>query len=384
MNVRPIVVRNFAASSGRSANFDSIPPAAFSTTARTVTSFPCTLGSAAASMSSRNFTVASDSPRRCSASDRCDASATRALSAARCCRRAFTSPTVVPTIPSTSAASTSPAATIVPRLRRTNLLARYAVLGGAAEIASPARYRRMSRAIALAESYRRERSFSIAFITIQSSSPRTVVASRRVSPRAGAGAWNVPPAICVSLALGAGGSTSRMIRCTSAYEPDRSTLLENGVVPVRSSYSITPRAYTSLRVSMSSEPSACSGLMYSGVPMSARCSVNSVRSVSFAAVALAIPKSMTLGAARPSWADTSTLLGLRSRWITPLVCACWTASQTHASSSSRSRTPTPLREQYSTMGSPLTSSITKNGRPVSVAPASSTFAMPGWSMSASA
>jgi hypothetical protein len=36
------------------------------------------------------------------------------------------------------------------------------------------------------------------------------------------------------------------------------------------------------------------------------------------------------------------------------------------------------------MGMPRTSSITKNGRPVSVAPASSTLAMFGWSISASA
>ena len=36
------------------------------------------------------------------------------------------------------------------------------------------------------------------------------------------------------------------------------------------------------------------------------------------------------------------------------------------------------------IGTPLTSSITKYGRPVSVAPASSTLAMFGWSISASA
>ena len=40
--------------------------------------------------------------------------------------------------------------------------------------------------------------------------------------------------------------------------------------------------------------------------------------------------------------------------------------------------------QYSVIGTPCTSSITKYGRPVSVAPASSTLAMFGWSISASA
>ena len=51
----------------------------------------------------------------------------------------------------------------------------------------------------------------------------------------------------------------------------------------------------SLRVSMSwLFSSACSGLMYSGVPMIAPNSVNSVCSVSRWPVALAMPKSMTL------------------------------------------------------------------------------------------
>lgn len=40
--------------------------------------------------------------------------------------------------------------------------------------------------------------------------------------------------------------------------------------------------------------------------------------------------------------------------------------------------------QHSVMGTPLTSSITKYGRPLSVAPPSNTFAMFGWSMIASA
>lgn len=62
---------------------------------------------------------------------------------------------------------------------------------------------------------------------------------------------------------------------------------------------MTPSAYTSVRVSTSSPPiSACSGLMYSGVPMSTPSSVNSERSVSGCAVALATPKSMIFGTAR--------------------------------------------------------------------------------------
>jgi hypothetical protein len=56
--------------------------------------------------------------------------------------------------------------------------------------------------------------------------------------------------------------------------------------------------------------------------------VNSVFSVSFERVALAIPKSITFGMGFPSASVTSTLLGLMSRWMIPFWCACWTAWQT--------------------------------------------------------
>ena len=45
-------------------------------------------------------------------------------------------------------------------------------------------------------------------------------------------------------------------------------------------------------------------------------------------VALAMPKSMTFAKGRPSVMLTRMLRGLRSRWMTPLVWACCTASQT--------------------------------------------------------
>ena len=73
-----------------------------------------------------------------------------------------------------------------------------------------------------------------------------------------------------------------------------------------------------------------------------------------------------------------------SRWMIPFWCACWIAWQTGTNSSSRSLSESRLRSQYSVIGTPLTSSMTKYGRPVSVVPASSTLAMLGWSISASA
>ena len=55
--------------------------------------------------------------------------------------------------------------------------------------------------------------------------------------------------------------------------------------------------------------------MYSGVPMSAPSSVNSVCSVSGWVVALATPKSMIFGTGGRPASVTSTLDGLRSRWM---------------------------------------------------------------------
>src|SRR5262245_39191743 len=74
--------------------------------------------------------------------------------------------------------------------------------------------------------------------------------------------------------------------------------------------------------------SACSGAMYSGVPSICRNSVKTVLSVNWPPVAFAIPKSITFGTGAPSWSVTSTFEGLRSRWMIPFWCACWTAWQT--------------------------------------------------------
>ena len=62
---------------------------------------------------------------------------------------------------------------------------------------------------------------------------------------------------------------------------------------------------------------------------------------------------MTLGVGRPSTSVTITLLGLRSRWMIPFWWACCTAWQTATNSSSRARTGSRWRSQYSVIGSPL-------------------------------
>ena len=130
--------------------------------------------------------------------------------------------------------------------------------------------------------------------------------------------------------------------------------------------------------------SACSGLAYSGVPTIWPNCVSNVFSTAHLSVALAMPKSITLGTGAPSCSVTSTFDGFRSRWITPFWCACWTARQTARNNASRSLVVIRLRSQYWVIGAPSMYSITKYGRPLVVAPASKIWAMFGWSIIASA
>ena len=76
-----------------------------------------------------------------------------------------------------------------------------------------------------------------------------------------------------------------------------------------------------------------------------------------------MPKSITFGIGAPSCSITSTFDGLRSRWITPFWCACWTARQTARNNASRSLVVIRLRSQYWVMGAPSMYSITKYGPP---------------------
>ena len=63
--------------------------------------------------------------------------------------------------------------------------------------------------------------------------------------------------------------------------------------------------------------------------------------------------------------------------MTPLPWACCTASQTVMKSFSRSSMPNRSRSQNLVIGSPLTYSITKYGRPSEVVPPSKTRAIDG-------
>ena len=110
-----------------------------------------------------------------------------------------------------------------------------------------------------------------------------------------------------------------------------------------------------------------------------------VRSVSAGRSALATPKSITLATGLPSLERDQHVRRLDVAVNDPLLMR-------HAGSPGRPGRTDPdvrwvvsrLRSQYSVIGTPLTSSMTKYGRPLSVAPASSTLAMFGWSIMASA
>ena len=195
----------------------------------------------------------------------------------------------------------------------------------------------MSRAKPLAVSYRRLRSLLSAFSTIQSSSPLTNRPSFTGSICRLAATLGALSAV-LSRELGVGASCSRISFSNSSKAAFFSVSRVIGVVPVRSSYRITPRAYTSARVSTSKALKlACSGAMYSGVPITLPNAVNSDCSVSCKpVVAFARPKSITFGTGLPSWLSTRMFDGFKSRWMIPFWCACCTALQICVNRLSRS------------------------------------------------
>ena len=182
-----------------------------------------------------------------------------------------------------------------------------------------------------------------------------------------------------------GGSTraDRIAAARPARPRARSAAGSRGGRSASSSWRTHPIENESLAVS-GGAPSACSGAMYSGVPTADPSKVRASGTANAASRALATPKSMMRTRGRPSSSDdTSTLAGLRSRWMTPRRCACSTASQACIASATRSRTPSPRSRAKSVTGSPATNAIANHGRPSGSSPESSIAAIPGWSRPAS-
>ena len=188
-----------------------------------------------------------------------------------------------------------PAAASIALFRRANLRNRYPADGGQAShrLVGQVALRRPS-ARPLAVSYRRFRSFSRAFITIQSSSPRTSRVSLAGSICRWAAIAGRRSFESLSRVLGRGGSSSRITRSTSSRAASWTRFWSAASSRSAARTGGRPGEYTSDRVSMSRLfSSACSGLMYSGVPTTAPNPVTSVCSVSGCPAALATPKSIT-------------------------------------------------------------------------------------------
>ena len=125
-------------------------------------------------------------------------------------------PTDVPSVPSNIAVAIVATVTKSAFRRAMNFRRRYPAVGGPASTGSFRRNRSTSVAKAVAVSYRRRRSFSRAFMTIQSSSPLT---NRRRSLGSMLRCRAISVRRCPDVlrrTLGRGGSLSRMIRCISA------------------------------------------------------------------------------------------------------------------------------------------------------------------------
>ena len=166
-----------------------------------------------------------------------------------------------------------------------------------------------------------------AFITIQSNSPRTSWSAWRAPLSPGRDRRQSVLGVD-SRVLGLGGSSSRMIRRISSYAASQSLLVKRRRAGQQLVEQHAQAIDVAARVHVQSVRAACSGDMYSGVPMIWAKLVNSVLSVSCWPVALAMPKSMTFTTGVPSCSVTSTFDGLRSRWMIPFWWACCTAWQT--------------------------------------------------------
>src|SRR5262249_25007898 len=146
------------------------------------------------------------SPRSQSALLRAARSAPSRVSAIPSARVARIASQVLTAVPTTRAVTTTAAVASTARFRRADFRSRYHADGGPASTGSWLRWRRRSATRLLAVSYRRLRSFSRHFITIQSSSPHSDLRSRRESVwRAAETVVAVPPSVLTRV-LGLGGS----------------------------------------------------------------------------------------------------------------------------------------------------------------------------------
>ena len=126
-------------------------------------------------------------------------------------------------------------------------------------------------------------------------------------------------------------------------------------------------------------PAACSGDMYSGVPIAMPGLVSRRSRAASASVVFAMPKSSTLTtSAAPSRVIRKTFSGFRSRWTMPCACAAASARQIWlAIRSARAVSTAPSRSMMFPSSTPSRYSITKYTLPSLVVPESVTSTMFG-------
>ena len=113
--------------------------------------------------------------------------------------------------------------------------------------------------------------------------------------------------------IGLGSLVERATRVAAMVAPPKAS------TPVSALYKIAPIAQMSVRWSTPAAPSACSGDMYSGVPMSTPTPV--LPSLP-PCENFEMPKSMSLTSSRPGDGSCRKMFsGLRSRWTMPTMCA---------------------------------------------------------------
>ena len=123
----------------------------------------------------------------------------------------------------------------------------------------------------------------------------------------------------------------------------------------------TQRVDVAARIDVQADSAvACSGLMYIGVPTICENCVNNVCVGQACRVALATPKSITFGTALIVAPSTSTLDGLRSRWMIAFLMRVLNRWQHRDQTApAAARVSSWSASQYSVIGMPLTNSITK-------------------------
>ena len=172
----------------------------------------------------------------------------------------------------------------------------------------------------------------------------------RTSARLGRSRGSLASIACRTGASAPARLTGRGSSLTTAWTVEMGRSRRNGGSPSTATYSVAPSDHRSV-AGLASSPRTCSGETKSGVPSASPDMV----SAEVSPVTEAIPKSVT---SAPS-GETSTLLGLTSRWTMPASWAASSAARTSSpSSAARCGDSGPSRSTISCSDGASTNSMT--------------------------